>query len=165
MELAYDLRLPRGPLATGEASAIIDAELRAAIEAGLQIVRGQVVQRTPVNQGILRQGTQTDITGDGVSLTGRVFNPTSYAQAVEDGRKPGAPPPPPGPIAFWVRRKLGVSNEREASRVAFVIARAIGRRGIKGRHMFRDGIRAAKPAVRALFRAALARIKARLGGR
>jgi len=35
----------------------------------------------------------------------------------------------------------------EADAVAFLIARAIGRRGTKGAHMFRDGFEAAKGTV------------------
>lgn len=53
----------------------------------------------------------------------------SYARAVFEGRKPGAPMPPWRSILDWMKaRRIGSDR-----RTAWAIARSIGRRGIKGR--------------------------------
>lgn len=66
----------------------------------------------------------------------RVFNSMPYAAVVEEGRRPGARQPPTDVLVPWVRRKLGVSR-KEAKGVAFVVARAIGVRGIPGKHILK----------------------------
>ena len=50
------------------------------------------------------------------------------------GRRPGSRPPPVGAIARWVVRK-GVASEAQAKSIAFLIARAIGARGLKPRYV------------------------------
>lgn len=82
------------------------------------------------------------------------YNDAPHAKFVEYGRRPGKPPPV-SVIAAWVRIKLGrgsakaeggvkrgaggrfVKNPRDPDAairgLAFVIARAIGRRGLRGR--------------------------------
>ncbi len=66
------------------------------------------------------------------SLT--IVNEMVYSGVIEGGRRAGARQPPLPAIQAWVHRKLGVSAAEERS-VAFVIARAIGRRGIQGKHV------------------------------
>jgi hypothetical protein len=66
-------------------------------------------------------------------VTGMVGTPAKYGEAVESGTKPHFPPV--GPIQFWVERMLGYRGDDAAS-VAFLIARAISKRGTKGAHMF-----------------------------
>ena len=66
-----------------------------------------------------------------------------YGPVVEEGRRPGATMPPPDALRPWVERKLGVRRE-ESKRVAFVVARSIGKKGTKARKMFEKSI----PAIR-----------------
>ena len=61
---------------------------------------------------------------------GKVISTDPAARFIEGGRKPGLPLPPTGPIADWMARK-GLTGS------PFVIARAIARRGIKGRFFMR----------------------------
>jgi hypothetical protein len=68
------------------------------------------------------------------------------------------------PIALWVRRKLGISDEREARSVAFLIARKISRVGSKPRLFFKRGFEAGKGRVFTFFAEANARIASRLSG-
>lgn len=63
------------------------------------------------------------------SFNKSVVFPASYADDIEFGRIPGSMPPVDA-LVPWVRRKLGVSNEKEARRVAFAIALSIKKRGI-----------------------------------
>jgi hypothetical protein len=63
-----------------------------------------------------------------------VYSVSPYAGVIEKGRRPGRRPPPTKALIPWVRRKLRVGRD-EAKGVAFVVARAIGRRGIKGKYV------------------------------
>ncbi len=66
-------------------------------------------------------------------LTAEVFSPLQYAIVEEEGRRPGAKMPPPAALEGWARRH-GFPTDRGA---LFVLARAIGRRGRKGRFHLR----------------------------
>ena len=57
-----------------------------------------------------------------------IFNKMPYSPIIEGGRRRGKRPPSKV-LVPWVIRRLGVS-EKEARGVAFVIARAIGKRGL-----------------------------------
>lgn len=136
-----DAELRRAAMA---APARIQGELRQAVELSLVDFEGAVVSHTPVGAtGHLRQSITHDISGSGISMVGRVFSqdkPIKVA-AVETGRRPGAPPPISA-ILPWVQRKLGGDRQ-----VAFLVARAIGRRGTKGAFMFQKGFAEARPIV------------------
>lgn len=78
------------------------------------------------DRGELARSIKHELGGvSGTSLSGRVFTDKLYAVPAEYGRKPGAMPPVAA-IGDWLRRHGG-----EESR-AYVVARAIGRRGTIG---------------------------------
>jgi hypothetical protein len=54
--------------------------------------------------------------------------------------------PPIAPIQFWVEKKLGIVG-KQAKSVAFLIARAISKRGTQGAHMFGKGFDENEAAV------------------
>lgn len=60
----------------------------------------------------------------------RVVTGVNYARPVEEGRAPGKMPGTANGLLEWVKQKTGQSG-KELDRTAFVIARAIGRKGIK----------------------------------
>lgn len=60
----------------------------------------------------------------------RVSTGTNYARAVEEGRPPGKMPGVANGLMEWVRLVIR-PDEAEVDRVAFLVARAIGQRGIK----------------------------------
>jgi hypothetical protein len=124
-------------------------------------VEDQVVGRTPVNTGKLRQGWGTEIQGRQAEIWGKVVNPVFYGWRIEHGRDPGKMPPS-GALEYWVIRKLGVSPD-EAKSVAFLVARGIKKHGIKGRFMMRDGLKKAMPQVKRLWAALPDRITKALG--
>ena len=162
--MTIEFKVPNVPLFNGTSSKVIDEEFRQALNAGVLHLKGQIQPATPVGvTSHLRQGVQTSITGAATSLVGRVFDPVAYAMAVEGGSRPHFPPV--APLQLWVRRKLGIGNEKEARSVAFLIARAISRRGTPAVRMFRNAWDANRDRVVGFFEAANARIVARLVGK
>jgi hypothetical protein len=57
-----------------------------------------------------------------------------YGVFVEYGARPHFPPP--GALDGWVRRRLGITGDREAREVAFLIGRKISRHGTRGQFFF-----------------------------
>jgi hypothetical protein len=166
-DLSISVNIPPKSLISGRgrevARAVVDEEIKGAMEASLAAVQGEIVPRTPVGAtAILRGGTRTSVTGSGIETTGRVFNPVAHAHPVNDGATYPNRQPPTAALELWVRRKLGVAAE-EARGVAFVIARAIKRRGGRAQPFFKNGFAAARPKVHALFNRGLRRIATRLG--
>ena len=88
-----------------------------------------------VNVGTYRRSWQTEVTPGRLA----VFNRSSYAGIIEygrrpDGGRPGARMPPRAAVARWAQRKLGLS-EADARAAAFVMARAIAKRGLRARRV------------------------------
>jgi hypothetical protein len=167
-EITMDMNVPKTPLFTpGAAERIVAEEQQRAMEASVLQVKGAILPFVPVNLGALRQGVQAMVSGTPANLSGKVFDPITYASAVEHGTRPHFPPL--GPIELWVRRKLGIPEGRQSRSVAFLVARAISRRGTKAVQFFKRGWDSSEGQVRARFRDAqariVARIVARLGGR
>lgn len=145
---------------------IANAELAEAMERSVVVVGGAIRPLMPVGvSGQARQSVGSEVIRDNAgSVVGRVFSdladPYPYPAVIEFGRAPGAMPPPQA-LERWVHLKLGVP-EAEAPGVAFTIARAIGRRGIKGRFPFKRGWEQVQARVAGFFDAALRRITERL---
>ena len=113
----------------------------------LALLEREIKQLTPYGAGPihLRDSIFSKISPIGKNVVGVIGTPLEHGEPVEFGTQPHFPPV--GPIQFWVEKKLGLSG-REAAGTAFLIARAISRRGTKGAHMFEKGFEAAEPAVR-----------------
>ena len=83
---------------------------------------------------------------------GRVFlgSPADqYGLFVEVGTRPHFPPP--AAIEGWVRRRLGVTNDRQARELAFLIGRKIARTGTPGRFLFERALEENVERVVAIF--------------
>lgn len=80
-----------------------------------------------VNTGDFRRRWRARPMPDGVVIS----NDHPAGDVIEHGRRPGKMPPRE-PIARWAQRRLGVPSA-EADRLGYVIARAIGDRGLIGR--------------------------------
>jgi hypothetical protein len=87
------------------------------------------------DRGGYRRSWKATPTASGALL----FNDAPYSPIIEEGRRPGARPPPSAVIERWAKRKLALSDS-EAKAAAFPIARAIGKRGIAGKHLLRDAL-------------------------
>ena len=76
-------------------------------------------------------------------ITGAVWSDEPYAEVMDLGRRPGRRMPPIKALIPWVQYRLRVADEMVRS-VAFLVARSIARKGIKGRHYFKRAEEVAK---------------------
>ena len=146
---------------------IADAELTKAMNQSTLTILAHVKPLVPVGvSGQLRNSMSARVTSDGMgSVVGKVgSNLTNevYPSVMEHGRRPGKMPPPSA-LERWVRLKMRVPA-KDVKGVAFVVARNIGRRGIKGKKFLQRGYDQSKPRVYAYFQQALDRITERLAG-
>ena len=111
---------------------------RSRITEALLLLERAVKQLTTEGAGPihLRDTIFQQVSLRGESIRGIVGTPAIHGEPVERGTRPHFPPV--APIQFWVEKKLGMTG-KEAKSVAFLIARAISKRGTKGQHMFQRG--------------------------
>jgi len=125
--------------------------VRQAMRYSLQLLARQAKLNAPVDMGILRgsigdeakQGI-LEVKGLGAEIVGKVGSRVVYALPQEIGRQPGKMPPPAA-LEEWAGRH-GMAG------MGFVIARAIGRRGMKGRHYLENAAKDKAGEVVELFR-------------
>jgi hypothetical protein len=141
---------------------IADEHLSRAMTQSVLAVEAAVKPLVPVFRGRLRGsiGGQVKHEGPG-SIVGRVGSSLNevYPAVMEFGRRPGAAGPPSNALERWAHLVLG------DVRLAFVVARAIHRRGIRGRFFMRKGAQAAEGKVLGFFTEALTRIAQALAGK
>ena len=128
----------------------------------------EVVMRTPVGvSGNLRGSVFTETRGEGRgAFRGVVASRVPYAGYVEFGRRPGGAMPPwreGSPLYRWVVRNLE-SRNGDFESVAFLVARAIARRGTRGRRMFTRALEDNQRRVDGRIRELLDEIARRVGG-
>ena len=104
----------------------------------------QKSQENIVNKSIIDEGT---LLKSG-NINRKPFNkeiiyPVIYADSIEFGRIPGSMPPIE-PIMNWIRRKLGISDEKEVRRIAFAISTDIKTNGLFPRPFLGPAIESAK---------------------
>lgn len=104
----------------------------------------------PKDTGTLKRSIVRDLQ----PLMARVYSPLGYAPVMEYGRAPGSAMPPPDALAGWAKRH-GIPAS-----ALFVLARAIARRGIKGRFFMKAGTEAVTSAMPAAVAKAAAAIEA-----
>lgn len=92
--------------------------------AGLKVSR-KAAKPHSGDTGELARNTKSELMGRGIPDNARLYNNLDRAAANEFGRPPGRMPPVE-PIAAWLRRHGGDPDN------AFIVARAIGRRGTQG---------------------------------
>ena len=136
-------------------SALIQAMRESAI-----LIQSYAKLYAPVFRGLLRVSIAQNVAEEGNRIVGEVGSGVVYASVVEEGRDPwpGPMPPPDGDLRAWARRKLG------DARLAFVVARAIKRRGYKAQPYLRPALEAATPRVQAIFQARILEALRQEGG-
>jgi hypothetical protein len=125
------------------------AALLQAMKEAAVLIQSLAKLNAPVFRGMLRVSIAQNVAEDGARIVGEVGSGLPYASVVEDGRNPWAgrqPPSGPGSdLRTWARRKLG------DERLAFVVARAIKRRGFRAQPYLRPALLGATPRVQAIF--------------
>jgi hypothetical protein len=132
------------------------------MELTMQVAEAETATLTPVDQGILRASIYGRVVELWPTVEGHLGSPLVYAEPVEYGSRPHWPPR--APIQAWVRRKFGLAG-RELLSVAFLVARAISRRGTRGHFMFQQGFRKAQEVAPRFIGAAVERVAKSLSDR
>jgi hypothetical protein len=83
---------------------------------------------------------QTGNVSIGNYLHKTIVYPAIYADVVNSGRNPGTTPPPASALHDWVRRKLGVRDEKEVKQISYAISKSIGERGIAPTFFFDNAV-------------------------
>ncbi len=122
-------------------------------------VEGDAKRNAPVDRGQLRRSLTHTVKASGRDIVGTVGTNLLYARVVEEGRRPGSQPPT-APIAAWATRH-GIPTT-----AAYVIARAIGRRGTRPRPYLKPAFEKNHAVIsREMGTVVLRRISERLGAR
>ena len=147
------------------------AALRQAIERGMarstELVRQAVAakagepfgfaQDRPFGEGGTAMGElvrslTTEVRDEKGQTVGMVFlapPADRYGLFVEVGTRPHFPPP--AALLGWVQKRLGITNDRQAREVAFLIARKIARQGTPGRFIFQRALEETEERIVAIF--------------
>ncbi len=137
---------------------IADKRLITAMSQATITIESEVKPLTPVFQARLRNSIGSKVEREGplsiVGTVGSSLKDEEYPAVMEFGRRKGAKMPPPQALERWVYLVLGVPKE-EAPGVAYVVARSIARKGIKGRKFMERGYKKARPKVLEFFARAL----------
>ena len=154
---AWEIRLTPRTLGKkmDRAAGVSNKEMRRAVSLLATVAWEQIVQLTPVGAtGQTRGGYAVEgprrVGGQLGRWEAAVVNPVFQHDFAESGRRPGRMPPPQA-LEAWVGTKLGIPvNQRKG--VAFLVARAIGRRGTKGAHMVEKGVKRTRRRMRPVLR-------------
>lgn len=141
---------------------IANRHLRRAMQESLITVGSEVIPLIPVGVSARLKNSMgsTIVETEPIILTGRFGSSLKdeiYPKVMEFGREPGKKMPPPESLLRWVHLKVQPGEENEA-RVAFLIARKIGRVGIKGRFYMKQGFEKAQAKIVHYFNLARERI-------
>lgn len=142
-------------------AAVAERELRRALKQALKVItddiRANIRGEDSFSSGALYRSIKDELFDERGTLRGRVFSTAAHAVWVERGRRPGKQPPKEA-ILDWMRAR---GMEADPA-VAFLIARKIGREGIKARPFFQNAIDATAFEVGQIFERAAERVAARL---
>ena len=156
-----------GPLIRGGFEEIIFREAESAVRDIAGILEREIMNEAPQGAtGALRGSIVSEVRGRNLeTLRGEVAATADHAASVLAGREPGAMPPwgEGSPLIRWVRTKLGVSGG-ESKRVSFLVARAIARKGTKGRDFIGRAMEKSQSAIDERIRRLGADIAEKLSG-
>lgn len=112
--------------------------LRSAAARGVSEVVDSIEKVKAVDSGGLRQSVRYERVDDG----GDIIVDAPHAAFVERGTRPHWPPE--DPIRLWVARKLGITDDEENQRVAFLVRAKIAREGTPPRKFMKRKLRRLK---------------------
>ena len=138
--------------------ATLASEVRTAMTAGSILVEGTARSLAPKDTGRTAGSINYAITGSGANLQSKIGPSVAWGIVIEQGRRPGAKPPPVKALQPWARRH-GIPDGR-----VFLIARAIGRRGIKARPFLQPSLEQNTAKIIALFEKTGVKVVSRMAG-
>lgn len=147
--------------AVAQMPGLVDSEVDAWMSATVRHLAGEVQERTPAAEGLLRNSIHDDKTRLADGFLGVVGSSLNYVESVELGTKPHMPPAQP--LVQWVATKLGLSGP-VGEAVARRIQWNISHHGTPAVGMFHRAWAANKNQVENGFRVAMARAAARFAG-
>lgn len=148
---------------------IWEEEILTALEKVLAFLHGKILPKMPESvTGYLRGSVFTEIRGKKLDLHGVIASPAKYAMAIEKGYPIGKFPNIDA-IRLWARSVFGRMTEAGEGRRAYLIARAIYRKGYREPHkkgwgMFEKTFKEEKSKVIEFLDKANARVVKRLEG-
>jgi hypothetical protein len=144
-----------------EVTALILGSLARELKAYLRDVEDdarQILDRDGINY---TEGTRTGLFHDaevvGYEVEGVVGSTGPGALFAHEGRGKNKKMPPDAVIRQWLRVKKGVPEGRELDRATFLVRRAIGRRGIRGKKFLQRPLDLREPTKLSRLRAAVLR--------
>lgn len=132
--------------------------VRRAIRKGTELLEREIRRGAPMDTGKLRKSIRVKNL-ERPELEGADVVMLRYGFFQEVGFGGKGKFPPPGALAGWVRRKLGIRDPKEVKRVAFLVARKIATKGVKAKLFVLSAIRENQVRVRDFFREELQRAK------
>jgi hypothetical protein len=121
------------------------------------LIQSLAKSKAPVFRGFLRLSIVQSLKEEGNRIVGEVGSALPYAPIVEFGKSAGWFPNLTD-LKVWARRKLG--NER----LAFVVGRAIKKRGFRAQPYLGPALEEAQPRFQLLFAARITQAVAEMGG-
>ncbi len=120
-----------------KAKALFSKDINIYLDKSLMTIQSNIKVEAPVFEGQLRNSIHTERD----NLIGRVISGVDYAVVLNEGRKPGATPPPSSSLIGWIRRsakgrswfaKMQSSYPKiTLQSAAYILARSIGKKGFK----------------------------------
>ena len=141
----------------------------------VETVTGDAIKNSPVDRGLFRSSLSNEVAKRSpLEVVGSIFANAAHAPVIEGvdekgtptefGRRPGTRFPPVTAMRAWVTRVLGLQG-KEAASVAFLISRAIVRRGIRPKRPIGRALETNQAFIERLFNEAAERIARKLEGR
>ncbi len=121
------------------------------------LIQSLAKKNAPVFRGLLRVSIVQSVQAEGGKLMAQVGSTLPYAKTVEFGRASGWFPNFDA-LKVWARRRLG------DERLAFVVGRAIKKRGFRAQPYLNPALEEAQPRVQLIFAGRIAQAVGELGG-
>ncbi len=149
---------------------VFDKHIRKALQKSGLLVEREAKERVPQATRALFRSIVSDVTGSGASMQAVVSVGEPYGVYMEYGRPPGRMPPhgPGSSLALWAKMvgitSSGSNPTRQDLGILFMIARAIGRRGVEPQPFMEPALDASKGKIQRYFEDAIADAIAEIEG-
>lgn len=143
--------------AFAKADAVMRRHVDGALDGAAQLVAREAMRRAPTFQTGLMNSIRAERVPEALPpgvLAWQARTGVNYARYVEEGIGPMLDRPPgiTNGLLEWVRAKFAPENDQELSRIAFAVAFAIQRRGVKARPFMAPALEASEARVRQMVR-------------